>query len=156
MALFTPTIDTRRKLYCGPTAICAVTGAPASEVIGAFDKLRGDTAYRSDGIIRGVRGTSRADVLAVLHMLGFETEARELDILPGKVYPTLARYMAMLHAGEVDNPNCGRIVLIPHHWVAVGNWGNDFCDTYSDMKVVEPKQAKHRRSHVSYEIRAWR
>lgn len=101
--------DTRRALYCGPTAVCAVTGAKASKVLSLIEEQRGGGAFReSDGRRKGIRGMGVGEVVSVLRRMGYAARYVER---PDK--PTLAQWLA---DRKLKAP---RIIHLRGHFVAV-------------------------------------
>jgi hypothetical protein len=141
------TRDTRRRLYCGPTAICAITGLSAKTVLEAIDARRGAYAYNSNGRLRGVTTMTMAEVSDVLNGFGYPTVTRPVSRFSPA--PTLAQYLAELAERHV--PSAPRIIRVRGHFMAVGACGRDVCDTRT-KDPVPAKQSPRRRARVLDEI----
>jgi hypothetical protein len=139
--------DTKRALYCGPTAICAVTGLPASRVLSAIEIGRGEGARNAAGLPKGVRGMTIGEVSLALRRLGFITCRWEVE---GE--PTFAAYLDDLQANPLATAM--RIARIRGHFLAVGPHGRDVCDTKT-LQPVPAKRAPNRRARVTDEILVW-
>lgn len=127
--------DTRRALYCGPTAFCALTGTTASEALALFDTLRGETI---DGRPKGVRGVSRPELASVFREFGwdvawFVTAHR----------PTLAEFCR--------NKPGTCIVNVRGHYLAVDD--THVCDTFTKQPVPHKKGPSRRARVLSYMVR---
>jgi hypothetical protein len=127
--------DTKRRLYCGPTAICAVTGLSASRVLALIDADRGAAAYKTDGRLRGVRGMHHLELLNALALLGFP--ARYIRVHDR---PTLAAWL------KDHRPTEPMIVNVTGHYVAVD--ARTFIDTKTKGLPVRLKDAPGRRARV--------
>lgn len=143
MSLYPIIRDTKRKLYCGPTAICAVTGLAASTVIAEFDNYRGAYGFKSDGVRKGVRGVSNGELVAVLNRLGYKVVQRDVV---GK--PTVAQYIE----GLIEQSWMRRIVNVRGHYIAIGGMGVEVCDTYSKQPVHQSTSYRGKRSRVIREF----
>lgn len=130
--------DTRRRLYCGPTAFCALTGETAAEALALFDTLRGETI---DGRPKGVRGVSRPEMAAMFREFGWNVEWR--SAMKGGVFPTLAQFCR-------ENLRT-TIVQIRGHYIAVDD--TQMCDTMTKQPVLHADGPFRRSRVLSYMVR---
>lgn len=141
MALHKITRDINRSLACGPTAVAAVTGLPASRILSTFDDQRGNPT-KSNGVKKGIRGVHRNELIAVLQTLGFTVEMRDRSDRP-----TVAQYISNM----TDNTN--RILHVGFgrggHYVALD--GSEFCDPFT-RQPIPVDEAPRRRAQVIREF----
>lgn len=78
--------DLGRRLFCGPTVICLVTGVPASRVEQMLRRARNDwhrkqtgTRYYDDHKRRQFKGTYHSEMVTVLERLGCKVEPYKFD-----------------------------------------------------------------------------
>lgn len=143
MSLHQINYDTRRAMYCGPTAICAVTGFAASAVLREIEDGRGENAIKMDGIRKGVRGMHIAEVVETLRRLGCEVQHRRMP----SPYKTVAAYCN----GILEQANFSRIIRIRGHFIAVDGVGGHVCDTRTKQPVPS-KSGPYRRAFVTDDI----
>jgi hypothetical protein len=136
--------DTDRAMYCGPTAICAVTGKSARMVLHVIEAGRGERAINARGVAKGVRGMHISEVVAVLTDMGFQVQRRSYL---GRC-PTVAQYCETMFP---ERANCPRIIRIRGHFMAVSDHGKTICDT-GTKQPVPAKQARFRRARVTDDI----
>ena len=131
------TKDTKRRMYCGPTSLCAVTGLPASTVLAWIEANRGEAGFRSDGSRKGVRGMWNHEVLSFLRSHGYP-RAR---YIPEDRNLTLAAWLREDHhrAGPV-------IVSMAHHYTAVD--ARTCIDTTTKGAPVSLSKGPNRRARV--------
>lgn len=124
----------RIGLYCGPTAICAVTGLVPATVIDAIQTLRDST--------KPVRGMSNAEMFNVLGFLGYRIEAWE---------PTSRRTVRKHCLKHIDDRP--QIVSVYRHFVA--HFDGDLVDNWSDgMAIpVELHAARNRIVELFFYVR---
>lgn len=132
--------DTRYKLYCGPMAIAAVTGASPRMILDAFRHRRGKNAFRSDGRCKGIRGTSHDEVRSVMLAFGCPVLWHSLRGVPNHQKPTLAGFLSTFSLRRAT------IIMIARHWIAVDR--RFMIDTHTDGKPIELADAPHRRARV--------
>lgn len=70
MHLFTPVYDERSGRYCGPTAMCAVTGLQLSEVKAAIRQASGKITDAA-GRAHRISGVANKDLLAAMSLCGW-------------------------------------------------------------------------------------
>ncbi|MFM1815824.1 MAG: hypothetical protein RLZ98_2519 [Pseudomonadota bacterium] len=123
--------DKRRKTWCGPTAVSAITGIDPAEVHRVIQHSRGGKA---------VMGTYPHELELALNHFGYRlvwVEDRSADP------PTLATWER-----ERADMEAAYIVMVTGHWVAVrGRW---FCDTFTRGEPVPIKKAPRRRKRVQH------
>src|SRR5688572_28074901 len=61
--------DNKRRCYCGPVAIAALTGVRLSVILATYDWWR-DFPTTLDGRAIGIRGTTANENINVIHKLG--------------------------------------------------------------------------------------
>jgi hypothetical protein len=142
--IFPPDRDTKRKLYCGPTAIMAVTGLSASKVLWTIERGRGEDAYNSRGHLKGVVGMRVEEIRDVLYELGY----RPSVILEDDPEPTFARWLEHRAKHPLTVPV---IVRIRRHFLAVSGDGKWVCDTKTKTPVLAYR-APNRRARVTHNI----
>lgn len=122
--------DTRRKSWCGPTAVSALIGVDAAAVRDHVKWQRGGGA---------VKGTSAAELQRVLRDYGYDmTLVADLRHDP----PTLATW----ERSRPENDDTAYLVIVTDHWIAVrGRW---LCDTFTKGTPVPLRKAPHRRKRT--------
>lgn len=169
--LFTPRYDEPSGHYCGPTAICAVTGLPLSEVKAAIRQASGkitDAAGRS----HRVSGVANKDLLGAMWLLGWrvvETQEYprgrlEIDRSAEKQNGSFGKFKrpdgwqpytfdAFLRERGSDGPF---IVNVTGHYLAVG-WGEIIdainplgveIEKYLARKWRKGKRGRYQHAHV--------
>lgn len=159
--LFTPKYDEPTGRYCGPTAICAVTGMPLSEVKSAIRQASGkimDAAGRS----HRVSGVANKDLLGAMELLGWKVietwqapkPIREFVHDCGPDNPNYGHLGRWVRHGAAAHPfseflerygsNGPFIVNVTGHYIAVG-WG-EICDPFNPLGTAVS----------SYLARKWR
>ncbi len=86
--------DVKGGVYCGPTAIAAITGQPVSVIYKKIRRVRaegdrrrygkvvnGGNVKRSDGNKRRIVGTHNWEVLKVLKRLGYNAVAKGAEVM---------------------------------------------------------------------------
>lgn len=124
------------RFYCGPSALCAVTGEHPKGVIRTLINQR-----RNRAATTGIISTDYADLQHVLRMFGMPfvkvslPESRKpLDESwnpPRRPRITLKDFYD-LHAAQPANAGGVWIVNVTHHWVALDSFGYA-CDSRSHM-----------------------
>lgn len=131
--------DTNVKIYCGPTAIAAVTGLPPSVVLDACRTARDGEDWPEKHLhpprIKGINISVLGRALRILGYAGRWVEVCDR--------PTLAAWLETRSPYERRLP-C--IVNVTRHYVAVA--GYMFADTFTKGQVVEVDEAPHRRKRV--------
>lgn len=155
-ALFTPLYDEPSGRYCGPTAICAVTGLPLSQVKAAIRQASGkitDAAGRS----HRVSGVANKDLIGALTILGWHTIEQAECLNPGTRRDQFT-FAEFCQARGNDGPY---IVNVTGHYIAVG-WG-EMCDPSNeigcDLKSYfarEWKRGKRSRHQNAWVHRWWK
>lgn len=164
--LFTPRFDEPSGRYCGPTAICAVTGLPLSQAKDAIRQASGkitDAAGRS----HRVSAVSNEHLLGAMSLLGWTTcETKEFPrggmvIRKEGVGGSFKRpdgwkpylFCDFLREHGDDGPF---IVNVTGHYIAVG-WGeivdpfNELgteIDKYLTRKWKRGKRGRYQHAHV--------
>lgn len=94
----------RGRRYCGPSAVCIVTGAEYGEVTRIIREKTG---------ARAVMGTSTFALAPAFHALGWRLDDRGPD--EGEPRPTLARWARERSPGD----RAVYLVNVTRHWVVV-------------------------------------
>lgn len=133
--------DTGTKLFCGPTAICAITAKPGSVVRDACRMAR----YGNDWPTRCYRaprisGMTNGQVTAALKILGYV--GRWVTVHGN---PTLAAWLDGRSQSEFRSI---AVVNVTGHFVAVA--GEMFVDTWTKGQVVHVDDAPRRRKRVKH------
>jgi hypothetical protein len=139
-----PVIQPRgRKLYCGPTAICAVTRRHPLEVLAAVRRYRGWDA--SNEIV----GMDNFELVGVLASLGWAAQVWLGPQSPQGWPITFWRYV---HAYEpVEVPT---ILALSHHFVTI-DATHVLCNQTGGVPVPLSEERLHRRRHVQYIFGTW-
>lgn len=143
--LHTPIRDVPRgRLYCGPTAVAAITGLPGSVVVkkirraladwerSEYGKVKlGGLVYRENGTKKPVRRTGSYEINLVMTRCGYKIKKREYFKKP----VTLLRFCEdMGHLGPM-------IIHLSGHWIALSQ-GKIVCSytTYDPVPWQEYKK----------------
>lgn len=132
-----------KRYYCGPFAICAITGKPyETSVKPAIND------YRNRPLHLGILGMTNGQVQGVLRQYGYwldreflHTNKYDREDYDGKV-PTLAHWMRKRKGYQLKSLY---LVEVTHHYVLVQ--GRKFIDNHTE-KPVFIRQAPHRRARV--------
>lgn len=122
-------IDTRRAVYCGPMAICAVTGRSASEVIERIERHRGPSAWCAGGRRRrAIIGMRPEEVARVVRSFGFHCAYHPVGLVAPDMRLTLA---GLIRIGAITRPT---IVHVTEHYLAID--GRTVIDTATGGRPV--------------------
>jgi hypothetical protein len=125
-----------RHIYCGPTALAAITGIAPGDVEKVVLAYRAKHGTPRRNVLRGavVRMMWSSEIAPVAELLGWR--ATELLSWPR---PSFAQWSRL---GRGDD---AYLVLVTHHFVAVrGQW---FADS-AQRNPIPLRQAKHKRKRV--------
>lgn len=150
--------DTKRALYCGPTAICLTTGERASRVLELVEAHRGEHAYRSDGRLKGVMGMWNYELVGVLTALGYGVSFAAYE---AGWRPTTAQWLKNVRRDMRENgaPKVNRIIVVSRpnggtHYVAVSDTARIV--SCSLMKRLTPAaMMPGRRARVHWACEVW-
>lgn len=124
------------QIYCGPTAVMAITGRPYTEVQPAMNRvrMRKETA--------AIMGVAAADVLATLYQFGYWA-----SLVPSTDdYPYRGKTIAkVLRERTPEQVNQTWIIQTRDHFAVVK--GRKFIDNHT-KKPVWIRNAPHRRARV--------
>jgi len=133
--------DRRNPAYCGPTAVSALTGAYADEVVDLIKQRRGDD--------RPVQGTSPEELQHAFHQFGYDL--LYVANLAANNPPSLARWERERTDADFEQ---SWLLIVDNHWVAVRGWW--ICDSLytRSVPVRIRKTGPHRLTRVNYVYRA--
>jgi len=92
-----------KDLYCGPAALCAVTGMPPSIITQLVNRYRGEPMNTK------IRGMTAIEMTYVLYKLG----------IPFHEKPVELRGESLREYAEKADPATPQIVLVTKHFVAL-------------------------------------
>lgn len=126
--LYTPKYDEPSGRYCGPTAICAVTGLPLSVVKAAIRQASGKITDAA-GRAHRVSGVAPEHLVGAMALLGWNVvgEAEHPHLRGQHDHVTFRDFC---HQCGDNGPF---IVNVTGHYIAVG-WG-EICDPMNDIGV---------------------
>ena len=126
-----------RRLYCGPAAICAITGLDYErEVRPAINRAKGPARRENTGVM----GVRHEEMVRALAMLGWQ--CAEIPALA----PTRWTLRQTIHT-VMPAPGCIVLVGVSHHYVTVQD--NVVVDNH---RITQLEFHPTRRRHVR---RAW-
>ena len=127
-----------RKMYCGPTAICALTGLDPITVLDAcYEAAHGELGFGERR--KPLRGMFLRQVREVLEGFGYAVVQDDFNYHR----PTLAKFLA----GRTPEERKAKLLInVTGHFVAVE--GARFCDTANDRQVIPLAKAPGRRKRV--------
>jgi len=122
--------DGSTKMYCGPAALCAITGKTYEEVRAKVNVLR----HRKPN--QGIIGMHNYEMVDALRLFGWATYARKVcrtfangeSVSP--IYPTLAKFLKNRTDEEMHHM---LLINITGHYVTV--YGNMLVDNHTTIPV---------------------
>lgn len=145
--------DTPSRLYCGPTALAALTGLPTSKIFKMVRRVRGDADRRyygkivNGGHVLSVTGRKRpiksmwnSEMITVLHRAGLKVaDAKSLRRVPEHAM-TLGEFCD-------DRGHSGPYLLeVTRHYVVVSH--GQIIDTLTGYKPIPWREYKKLRTKV--------
>lgn len=129
-----------RKLWCGPTAVAAITGLDVTTVHMKIPRPR-------------VMGTAAHELWKVMMDAGWKVERCSNPHPDEKWHDGVLSFRRWSKSKHRD-ANVAYLVMLTDHWVAVkGRW---MCDTYTQGKPVRLTQGPHKRCRVQRVYRVYR
>lgn len=152
--LVTPVYDVgRSRVFCGPTAMSAVTGEPISVIRDAVRQASGKIT-KKDGSAWPVMGMHNKDLIAAMRLLGWRVAERWRERRRKGDKPYTLDAFAKDHGH--DGPF---IVNVTGHYVAISQ--GEFCDTATVLPkdlfagVLDRNWFDDRKRKGSTWVRAW-
>ena len=137
-------------LYCGPAAVCGITGRRAHVVLKAIWSGLDKCSRSQIGSWKKIKATWPGDLGYALHSLGWAAGiAFDYSREKTRERPTLAKWLKNKNRSMSDY----YLVLVTGHWVAVK--GRKFLDSHTGEPVFIRK-APHRRARVTKAYRVWK
>lgn len=145
-----------KELYCGPHAICALTGHEPKDVCDLIIALRQRGLSKPGGAISArlkhsqhVKMMWMEELQAFFEQLGYSCRMRSLYAK----HTTLAGYCAMA-ALEDQEGLVGRIIRVSGHFIAVSPCGQWVSDTWT--KHPKPyREGPRLRSKITHELKVF-
>lgn len=122
-------------LFCGPTAICAITGLDQRDVLAAAHH------YMRRPYDRPIIEMTNAQLIGTLALLGYSTELYRFDPLPGGNLPTLARFIK-----DMEPFNGAVILSLKGHFCTVTY--DEYVCNHTDGEIVPLFAAPNMRVRV--------
>jgi DNA-binding transcriptional regulator YiaG len=120
--------DTPRRVWCGPAAVCMITGAPVSQVMRLLraERDQSDVCRRKDGSRWPLTGVGLCDLQPVFKELGFVVRPVPDELAPAAGHwnarPTLARWLE--HPARSGSATY--LIKVPRHYLVIrGTRGGD-------------------------------
>jgi hypothetical protein len=157
--LYTPRFDEPAGRYCGPTAMCAVTGLRLSECKAAIRQSSGkimDAAGRS----HRVTGVDQSHLLGAMALVGWRVAEEWLNPNAQSQYWRKARRGLTFEQFCTERGASGPfIVNVTGHYIAVSH--SEMCDPFNVLPVeldayFKRTRGKPGRYHGAWVQRWWR
>lgn len=126
-------------LFCGPTAICAITGLDQRDVLAAAHR------YMRQPYDRPIVEMTNAQLIGTLALLGYSAELYRFEPLPGGNLPTLARFIK-----DMEPFNGAVILSLKGHFCTVTY--DEYLCNQTDGQAVPLWACPNRRLRVEHII----